>query len=261
MKYLAYTRARMKTECFYKFNVYSMIFSALVIFGVEYALWRAVYNNKQNLSGLTFINMFFYIIFGHILRKFLGEGVDEIIGEQYRDGSIAVDMVKPIDIVFKALFDDLGRGIFQMIVVAIPLIPILLFSNNAYMISPEKIIVFLTMSFLAYVIYFIMGYIIGIISFLTQSNIGIYMIKTACFGIFSGSFIPFDLYPQWLVKIANILPFKATYYFPVSTIMKDYEYKSLLGLFAVQFLWISILIIILLLIKKQALKKFVVQGG
>lgn len=261
MKYLAYTKARMKSECFYKFNLYSMIFSSLVIFFVEYALWKAVYNNKQNLSGLTFINMFSYIIFGHILRKFLGEGVDEVIGQQYRDGSIVVDMVKPISIVFKSFYDDLGRGIFQMIALAIPLIPILLLSNKAYIISPTRIIVFLIMSFFAYVIYFIIGYILGIISFWTQSNIGIYMIKTACFGIFSGSFIPFDLYPQWLVKIANILPFKATYYFPVSTIMKDYEYKFLLGLFTIQLFWIGILIIILLFIKKQALKKLTVQGG
>lgn len=261
MKYLAYTKSKMKSESFYKFNLYSMIFSALIMFGVEYALWKAVYNNKQNLSGLTFINMFLYIIFGHILRKFLGEGVDEAIGEQYRDGSIVVDMIKPINIVFKSFFDDLGRGILQAIVVAVPLISILLFSNNLYMISIKKVIAFLIMSCLAYVIYFILGYIAGIISFWTKSNIGIYMLKTACYGIFSGSFIPFDFYPQWLVKISNLLPFKATYYLPISTIMKDYDYEHLLNLVCIQLLWISILVVALCCIKKQALKKLVVQGG
>lgn len=117
MKYLAFSKTRIRLELFYKFNFLSSFFAALVIFFVEYFLWNAIYSGsgKDELAHLTFFSVFSYILFGNILRKLLGDGVDERIGESYRDGSIVLDKIKPVLLPFRYLFDDLGRGCFRLL--------------------------------------------------------------------------------------------------------------------------------------------------
>lgn len=204
--------------------------------------------------------MFAYIVYGHILRKLFGDGIDEKIGEEYREGNIIIDRVRPVFIFFKYFFEDLGRGIIQALIVGIPLLLFLIFKTNELIIDMTQFVYFLISVFFAYIIYFFINYILGLVCFWTQSNIGIYMLKMACMGLFSGMYIPLEFYPKWLLFITDRLPFKTIYYTPLSLIIhtsKSLWYHNLL----VQIIWIMILGGLFLLLQKAAFKKIVVQGG
>jgi ABC-2 type transport system permease protein len=237
-----------------------MFFSAVIIFLVEYSLWYAVYNNKQEISHISFSGIFAYIVYGHILRKLFGEGVDEKIGEDYRQGIIIIDRVRPICLSLKYFFEDFGRGLIQAIIVGIPLIFFLIYKTNGLMIGSIQFIYFIISVFLAYNIYFLLNYILGLLSFWTQSNIGIYMLKTACMGLFSGMYIPLEFYPKWLLYICNILPFKMIFYSPLSLIINKSKNQWNINLY-MQILWIIILGCLYFWLQKVAFKKVIVQGG
>ncbi|AZR74678.1 hypothetical protein BBF96_15660 [Anoxybacter fermentans] len=261
MKYLAYVESRIKIGKNYKFNFYSMIVSTLIMFFVEYALWRAVFFSKDQIVGLTFGKIFQYLIFGHILRKFLGGGVDREIGENFKEGKIVIDLVKPINIVYKTLFYDLGRGLLEVFTVGVPFIVILFMGYQYIEFSFKKVCLYILMCIFGYIIYFLINFIFGLVCFWTKSIIGITSLKIAIWGILSGTFIPFELYPEWLLNLANVLPFRATYYIPVSIWIKSTHFEQVLRLMGIQLFWIIILATIVSVLEKIALKTYVVQGG
>lgn len=260
MKYVAYILTSIKKEIFYKFNFFIMFLSAVVIFLVEYSLWNAVYNDTSVLSNITFSSMFAYITYGHILRKLFGDGVDERIGEDYREGLIVIDRIRPITISARYFFEDLGRGIIQSLTVAIPLIIFLLVKTNSFMIDWFQFIYFIATVFLAYCIYFLINYILGLISFWTQSIIGIYMLKIACMGLFSGMYIPLEFYPNWLSIMCNFLPFKMIFYVPLSIILDVDRNQWFINIIS-QFSWIILLGSLYFVLQRAAFKKAIVQGG
>ncbi|WP_179088002.1 ABC-2 family transporter protein [Paenibacillus sp. FSL R7-0273] len=262
MKYLAFSKTRIRLELFYKFNFLSSFFAALVIFFVEYFLWNAIYSGsgKDELAHLTFFSVFSYILFGNILRKLLGDGVDERIGESYRDGSIVLDKIKPVLLPFRYLFDDLGRGLLQAAVISIPLVSVFLFKAGD-VISFQQVMLFIVMAGFAYLIFFILNFILGLVSFWTGSIIGIYMLKMACMSILSGLYIPLEFYPEWLLKLTYVFPFRAIYYLPVSAMMKSYSLEEGLLLILQQLAWVTVLLVLCISLQRAAFKKLTVQGG
>lgn len=262
MKYLAFSKTRIRLEIFYKFNFLSSLFAALVIFFVEYYLWDAIYSGsgKAELARLSFFSVFCYILFGNILRKLLGDGVDERIGESYRDGSIILDKVKPLLLPLKYLFDDLGRGLLQAAVISIPLVSVFLFKDGVA-ISFKQVMLFIVMAGFAYLIFFILNFILGLISFWTGSIIGIYMLKMACMSILSGLYIPLEFCPGWLHKLCYFFPFRAIYYLPASVMMKSYSLEEGLLLIVQQLAWVMILLLLCIPLQRAAFKKLTIQGG
>ncbi|WP_150271370.1 ABC transporter permease [Paenibacillus tepidiphilus] len=261
-RYLAFSKTRIRLELFYKFNFLSSLFAALVIFFVEYFLWNAIYSGsgEDELANLTFYSVFSYILFGHILRKLLGDGVDERIGESFRDGSIVMDKVKPVLLPFRYLFDDLGRGLLQAAVISIPLVAVFMFKDGDA-VSLNQVLLFTVMAILAYLIFFILNFILGLTSFWTGSIIGIYMLKMACMSILSGLYIPLEFYPEWLLKLCYVFPFRAIYYLPVSAMMKSYSLTEGLWLILQQSAWVIFLLFLCMLLQQAAFKRLTVQGG
>ena len=79
--------------------------------------------------------------------------------------------------------------------------------------------------------------------------------------LLSGSFIPLVLFPNWLGKIANILPFRFMYSFPIQLLIGNETMDYVIENFMLLFAWLIVLYVLLFLTYKRAINKCTVQGG
>lgn len=261
MRYFAYSLSKIKQITYYKFNFYSNIVGTLVMFYVQFFLWKSIYDKNNVLADLTFSDMFIFILFSTIMTKFLGSGIEREVGEKLRNGNTVIDLVKPIDIVIKDYFEEFGRGVIDVITVSLPLIIVLLIKSDTIMIPANRVGYFIIMALISFTIYFLLSYLFGLISFWTKSVIGIAALKTALWGVMAGSIVPLDFYPDWLYRIVRIMPFRFTCYEPVSILMKNMEPSAIYKIIVLQTLWCLALMVIVFLLKCIALRKYVAQGG
>ena len=56
----------------------------------------------------------------------------------------------------------------------------------------------------------------------------------------SGRLVPLTLMPQWAQTLADWLPFKWTFYFPIESLVGSWSTASLLGGLGMQLLWTTI---------------------
>lgn len=86
------------------------------------------------------------------------------------------------------------------------------------------------------------------------------MLKMACMSILSGLYIPLEFYPEWLLKLTYVFPFRAIYYLPVSAMMKSYSLEEGLLLILQQLAWVTVLLVLCISLQRAAFKKLTVQG-
>lgn len=79
--------------------------------------------------------------------------------------------------------------------------------------------------------------------------------------VFMGSIIPIPFFPNWLQKIAYVLPFRYVNDFPYRVYIGNISINEGTGLLIQAIIWTVILMILGYLITKHALKKAVIQGG
>lgn len=102
---------------------------------------------------------------------------------------------------------------------------------------------------------------LGILTFWSHSNIGLYMLKMACVNIFSGMFIPLTFYPSILRGFCMVLPFQSIYYFPLTIVMGEANRAQIADGILLQLGWIAGLFLLCRLMNKNAMRRIVIQGG
>jgi ABC-2 type transport system permease protein len=79
--------------------------------------------------------------------------------------------------------------------------------------------------------------------------------------LLSGRLVPLDLMPHWVQTLANFLPFKWTFYYPIEALVGDLSTRSLLGGSGAQLLWIAIGLVLFRFAWRSAVKRFSAVGG
>ncbi len=79
----------------YRLQVFMNLISYLLIIGLNYFLWRAVYAKHRVIAGFTLEQMMTYVVIAWSARTFFANRIDKVIGEAVRDGSIAMDLLRP----------------------------------------------------------------------------------------------------------------------------------------------------------------------
>ena len=103
--------------------------------------------------------------------------------------------------------------------------------------------------------------IVHIFTMFTIDSKGIISIYSVISEVFSGATIPIPFFPEFLKKIAYILPFRYICDLPFRIYSGDIILSEGIELLSQAIIWIIVLIILGLLITKLALKKAVIQGG
>lgn len=261
-KYLEMIRVRFLMMLAYRTNYYSGILIYSINIGVYYFLWTAIYGGKEEIQGLSVIQMTTYIAVAWMARAFYFNNIDREIATEIKDGKVAIEMIRPYNYLVMKTMQGLGEGVFRLLFFSVPgmFIVALLFplSFSASLTTWGFFFISLVFSF---IINSQINLLTGIMTFFLFNNSGLIRAKRVVIDLFSGLLLPISFYPLWAQSVMNYLPFQAISYIPSMIFTEGFSGNEIYTAIAMQAFWALILIIPIQLLWVLAKKQLIVQGG
>jgi ABC-2 type transport system permease protein len=124
-----------------------------------------------------------------------------------------------------------------------------------------EIVVFIFAIWGAYLVRSMFQGTIGMLNFWTTRGAAVFDLYMAVEMLLSGRLVPLQLMPEWVQTLANFLPFKWTFGFPIESLVGDLSTQELLLGLAAQALWIGIGLLLFKVAWSFAIKRFVSVGN
>ncbi|SDL11963.1 ABC-2 type transport system permease protein [Paenibacillus jilunlii] len=260
--YFDFIRIRFLTMLAYRVNYYSGILIYTLNIGVNYFTWRAIYGDGESLGGFTGAQMTTYVAVSWMARAFYFNNLDREISTDIRDGSIAIQFIRPYNYVLVKMMQGLGEGLFRFMMLMIPgmVIAILLFPVQL----PTDLSAwagFLVMLFFSFLISSQINIITGLSAFFVENNEGMMRMKRVVVDLFSGLIVPISLFPGWLSSVLEVLPFQAITYLPGSVFTGRVQGVGIWNVLGIQVIWFVVLLIPIVWLYHAARQRLFVQGG
>ncbi|MCI8759616.1 MAG: ABC transporter permease [Clostridia bacterium] len=250
-----------KEGLYYRFDLLLYIFNFMIEITVYIFIWLAIYNNGDQILNMSFEEVTTYYILVISLSPIINWGINEMMGESIREGEILRELLNPISYFNYYFGIRIGELIESAIVGILTFIICSLLFGILLPAGMTNFLLFVMVIVLAVVIVYFFELIIGMTAFYTNSIWGVEIFKRAILSIFSGMIAPIGLFPEFLQKIANILPFKDCIYTPISIYFGELNNLEIVQVLFKQCIWIFVFYIIAKVLFNKAIKNITVNGG
>ncbi|MDF2819678.1 MAG: transporter permease [Clostridiales bacterium] len=265
--YSAFTKAGIQDAIAYRANFLGFFIGEIFYCFVMFFIWKAVFNssNSPTFMGFSMIDMTLYLFLTNITVFLTDTDSSYAIGEEIRDGSISMRLIKPIKIDLSLLFFELGN---KIIIISMVFIPIILgietyrtIATGGIAFDIVQFLFFILSIVLSYLLSFYLNLAFGYLAFFLMNLWGFNMLKGAILRFLSGGAIPIAFLPIWLQGTLKIMPFASLNYTPVMIYMGKYTGTDLIYYIGLQFVWVIAFILLCKFIWHLAAKHLCVQGG
>ena len=127
--------------------------------------------------------------------------------------------------------------------------------------SALQIVVFICAIWGAYFVRSMFQGTIGMLNFWTTRGAAVFDLYMATEMLLSGRLVPLQLMPGWVQTLANFLPFKWTFGYPIESLVGHMSTRSLLLGLAAQALWVGIGLLLFRVTWSAAIKRFSSVGN
>jgi ABC-2 type transport system permease protein len=260
--YLEVIRIRFLMMLAYRVNYYSGIIIYSLNIGVYYFLWMAIYGHKGTLAGMTVVQMATYIAISWMSRAFYFNNLDREIAQEIRDGTVAVQLIRPYHYLLVKAFQGLGEGLFRFFLFSVPGMIVVSFIFPIDLPGPSLVWAKFALSLLlGFVVNVEVNLLTGVLAFFILNNQGLIWAKRVVVDLLSGLTIPIVFYPDWMQKVLAFLPFQAISYLPSTVLVKGLSGEAFVHAVLIQAVWCMLLWVPIQLIWLKARKMLIVQGG
>jgi ABC-2 type transport system permease protein len=238
----------------------STIFLGVIMF-IFLNLWRVTFSsaNATTLGGLSLPQMLWYLAMTEAIltsRQRMTAAVDHDV----RTGAVAVHLLRPLSYPLYRLWTDIGeRGVsFALRLVIVSSIA-LIFVGPIPFSLPGIALFALSVPF-AFLLDFLMFFLIGLCAFWLEDTSGLVLIVSRLTMILGGMLIPLELFPDAFQPVLRVLPFSSIVYGPARMFVNP-DLEFLLNLILRQGVSIVILAAIVALVYRVALRRINANGG
>jgi len=210
----------------------------------------------------TLPQMITYLIIMRVATMLVESTVGGEMQRRIREGSIATDFSRPINLKGFMFCNDLGNNIFKVMVVMLPISIVFGFAYN--FLLPEtglQLVAFLISLIIGTFAMFHYNFLLGLISFWLLQNPFIRWHFRNVEQVFSGLFFPIWFYPVWLANITLILPFRYFTFEAVSIYLGMTPVDRIGQVLSIQLAWAMGLYLLSRIVWIRASKRVIVQGG
>ena len=260
-RYLQFAVIRFKSKTAYRFDYFLGILNTLLSFVVYYSIYKALYGGTQSIDGVTFsmVTTSFLISLGlssafHKNEMFLQDKI--------KQGTIANELLKPVNFKLRMLFEDAGEGAFNVVFNFLP--TALIAALFAHLSAPTgilNILLCVASVIVGYIVLWQISFIMQCLSFWLFSVWGIVTIKNVAINILAGAYIPMWFMPEKIQNVLKFTPFDSIYFMPVKLYLGQMSETEILFGFAKQLIWIAALYFIGEICWRSGIKRLIVQGG
>jgi ABC-2 type transport system permease protein len=260
--YLELIRIRFLMMLAYRVNYYSGILIYALNIGSYYFLWKAIFGTQETLGGLTLPQMTTYVVVSWMGRAFYFNNLDREIANEIRDGSVAIQFIRPYNYIIVKIMQGFGEGIFRLLLFTTPgMIVVSLLFPIQFPTELSRWLIFMVMLFFSFLINSQINIITGLFAFFLENNEGLMRMKRVAVDLFSGLIIPISLFPGWTEKLMTLLPFQAITYLPGSVFTGKVTGSAVYTVLGIQVVWFALLIIPIYWLWIKARTRLFVQGG
>lgn len=241
--------------------VWMELFVQLISIIILYFFWQGIYANSSSIGGLSLQQTLNYVILARIFGGSFQAFVISHIGRLIGDGSISIELLRPVDFQlghYVAMLAQMGIDI----ITKLPLLMIgLLFFNLQLPTDPFVWLSFVASVLLGHAALFCFDWAFACLAFYSTEVWGLSVLRGGIGAFFSGEMIPLKILPPGLQAIAFTLPFAQGVYIPLSILNGITPLSDVPRALFTQLLWLVGLAIFSRLVFKYAVRKVTVQGG
>lgn len=261
-KYLYVIKTQIIKSMTYEFNVYGNIIMQTIIMITSAYFWRALYKGRGMVGDVDADSMLTYVVISSLLSVLLITNVERRIQTSVVKGTVATDMMKPVNIFGVYFAEDIGNIIALIFQNMLPILII-----GALMIRVPRmadihdlplLIISVAESFL---INWLIAALFGMIAFTAVNIDALIQVKKHLLRLLSGSIIPIWFFPPGVARVLESLPFVYIYQLPLSIYIGRGDRAQHLGQMRIQSLWLLILAGLFFYAQNRAARKVMVQGG
>jgi viologen exporter family transport system permease protein len=178
-----------------------------------------------------------------------------------RQGELSAMLLQPI---FPIHYDIALLAGWKVVVIVmwLPIAAVLtLLFPPELSVTPIDILVFAIAIWGAYLVRTMIYWILGMAAFWTTRLGPLFELVITAELLFSGRLVPLSLMPDWAQTVADLLPFKWTFGYPIEALIGHLPPTELFGGLAFQLLWIVIGAIGVRLVWSVAIRRFASVGN
>lgn len=258
--YIEFARKAFAREATYRAEVFTSIGSLVVRVYLMRSLWTALYAQNAAPQNLPLHAMITYATVALLMSLVLEVDGTRMIRDHVREGTIAIDLMKPISLPFYFFSDGFGKAAFS----AFTILPSLLFALLLVHIDvpgPAQFAVFALSFALGYFVNFWVNFLMNSVAFWTLETFSIQLMVRWISDLLSGQIIPLVFFPGLFANVMLALPFAAIYSTPLLIYVGVIDPGHYASALAAQASWLVAFGGLSALVWRSAQRRVVVQGG
>ena len=261
-KYLYVVKTQIIKSLTYEFNVYGNIVMQTIIMITSAYFWKALYKGRSMVGEVDADRMLTYVIMSSLLSVLLITNVERRIQISVQKGTVATDLMKPINIFGAYFAEDIGNIAALFFQNMLPILVIGSFMIRVpIMADVRDLPLFIISVFVSFLINWLIAALFGMIAFSAVNIDALIQVKKHLLRLLSGSIIPIWFFPPGVAKVLGSLPFVYIYQLPLSIFIGKGDRAQYAGQMRIQFLWLVILAGLFCYVQSRVTRKVMVQGG
>jgi ABC-2 type transport system permease protein len=239
--YLTAMRTQVQTQFQYRVATYMYLIGMVAEPVIYLVVWTTIADSHGgSVEGITAGQFAAYYIVWTLVRNM------NIVFTPYgwewriREGTFSGLMLRPLHPIHYDLADFAGGKVIWVLLYLPIAGALALIFKPTFDVTPLEIVVFFFAIWGAYLIRSMLLWLLGMVSFWTTRGSAIFETYVMAELLLSGRLVPLPLMPDWAQTLANWLPFKWSFYFPIEVLVGHLSAASLIGGLGMQVLWITI---------------------
>lgn len=260
-KYLIVFSKSMKSQFVYRSSAIASLCGSMLSFFIQICLWHALLGAGVK-NGANFSDMVLFVIINSFIAIITSSNISGSIEAGMIDGSIALELIRPISYKYYQFAGMAGRNVFRLVTNVVPVLAAALFLiDYSALPSPPRAAAFLLSLILGVLIMFELNYLFGLSAFWIQRCWFISWYTRAFTTFFGGTAVPLWFYPDALKNVSFFLPFRYVSFEPINIFLGKTPAQDVWIPIAAAFMWLITLGILGRIIWYRAVKRLSVNGG
>jgi ABC-2 type transport system permease protein len=245
----------------YRVELAFRVFGILLKIYVLKVIWTAVYAGRGVVDGVELRELIAFITVAQFQVWVMFPLIADYIQERVHEGTIALDLARPIPFLGQLLAIQLGAtaSYLPFVLLAVPFAFVL--GGFAPPASVSTGLLYLLSLSLGYLVSVLLSMLLGLISFWTLQTWGVIDIYDYTNQFFTGALVPLWFFPSWLRQVADLLPFQAQTFIPLSIYIGQVPAREIPTVLGIQAGWIAVLLVVVWVVWQRAMRRVVVHGG
>lgn len=219
--FLASVRIGMRNALAWRTDLVLQLAAAGMVAALNGSLWRAATSGRAELAGVPGTELLSYGVVVWVGVSAVATRVHEELGERFRDGGIAIELLRPGGVQLLSYGRDLGRAAVALALRALPLLGfgVLLFPISLPQ-HPLTWILWALSLLLAHAVNFGLAFLVGLAAAKLHDITGLGSLKTTAVALLSGAMIPPELFGPTGSALVHALPFSSLAWAPASVFLE-----------------------------------------